>query len=416
MNVPAVDFSSLNLVAPMTQYGTSGGGPDAGYSYMYGGPSLAVQRITDSVAAQGSIATVATTPAVNSSWEIDFEGPSLHCNPVSSDFRRNALDNILNYTLGRSRGPGGDNCNYGPGYVAWHPSSMSLNDSVRELLPFYISTSTRNESTYTLNNAEGYSYPYTDLASLFLAVTPTLMEKTRADGWTPPRMCRGNSWYDAALADYHEVSTVLRCDVHNSTYHAAFSFVNGVQSIEVDATEVTRTPMTVLTDALAYFGTTNGSSQGSQPRACPDSGITPDGVFADACVLDPTVMSTLSYQAVMHAFSSLLTGSISIGDREDLITAVTSTTRLSSTVLARSPELAFLQDGMSQSLGAIQQTAPSFQAPFAGLVNGAVTQKSALPLQQALEQVFQNITFSLMSAAELQYVAFVPASKIELSR
>ncbi|KAL8921890.1 MAG: hypothetical protein Q9208_005494 [Pyrenodesmia sp. 3 TL-2023] len=42
------------------------------------------------------------------------------------------------------------------------------------------------------------------------------------------------------------------------------------------------------------------------------------------------------------------------------------------------------------------------QQPFTGLVNAAAAADSTLPFQQALEQLFQNITISLMSVPELQ--------------
>ncbi|KAL9040372.1 MAG: hypothetical protein Q9180_001949, partial [Flavoplaca navasiana] len=42
------------------------------------------------------------------------------------------------------------------------------------------------------------------------------------------------------------------------------------------------------------------------------------------------------------------------------------------------------------------------QKPFTGLINDAAEPRSTLPLQKALEQLFQNITISLMSAPDLQ--------------
>lgn len=102
MNVPNVGFSSLNLAAPLVAWGptASGEGKKPGIHYLYTGPSLTVKRITGAVAAQGSILPV-PAPSVNSTWDLDFDGPSLHCSPVDSDFRRAALDNILNYTFAR---------------------------------------------------------------------------------------------------------------------------------------------------------------------------------------------------------------------------------------------------------------------------------------------------------------------------
>ena len=110
----------------------------------------------------------------------------------------------------------------------------------------------------------------------------------------------------------------------------------------------------------------------------------------------------------MHAFTDMLTGVISLGDRQDLLTLITSTTQVSSTVLAEAPELAFLQSTQTQNQNtppSVQQRAALWQQqPFSGLVNAAAAPNRTMPFQRALEQLFQNITLSLMSAPELQYV------------
>ena len=404
MNVPNVAFSSLNLAAPMAEYGTSGANL-TGLNYVYGGPSLTVQRITDAVAAQGSILPV-KAPAVNSSWTLDFNGPSLRCKPVGADIRKPILANILNYTYERQAGDSSSDCGHGPGFVAWHPSGMTPYSSADELLPFIISNS--NSSRDPLNNNDKYGYPYPDMASIFIAIAPTLFSSVFAEGSWRPTMCKGKPWYKAGLATYHNTSTVLRCDMHNATYQTNFSFVDGVQKVDIsNVTDVTDTPMDTLGMVLAYFDSLNQTIVNSNPHACP-----PSESSTEKCLYDPLVMSTISYQAIMHAFTKLVAGTISLGDMEDLDVLVTSTTRLSSTVLAEAPELAFLQNMKSQmqdegTTPPVQQEAVTWQQkPFAGLVNSAAAANSALPFQQALEQVFQNITLSLMSAPDLQYAHY----------
>ena len=414
MNVPNVAFSSLNLAAPMPDYGT--GGPEhwkePGIFYMYAGPSHTVQRITNAVAAQGSILPVAA-PSVNSTWDLDFNGPSLHCNPVSSRFRHAVLANILNYTFVRSENTMEANCSHGPGYVAWHPSLMQPNKSMTEYLPFDLDN--LNSSSGALNNENDYGYPWTDMTSVFLAIAPTLFSSTSYEDHDTPSMCQGMPWYQEALATYYNTSTVLRCDVHNSTYHTTFSFVNGVQEVDIhNVTDVTDTPMITLGAVVAFFNSTNMTNMSLRPQACPPSDIN------DACVFDPSVLSTLSYQAVMHAFTDLVTGMISLGDVESFQMFIRSTTQLSSTVLAEAPELAFLQSAQMPSQDrrpSVQQRAALWkQPPFTGLVNAAAATKATLPFQQALEQVFQNITISLMSAPDLQYVHyFHPPNDAEVS-
>ncbi len=412
MNVPNVDFSSLNLAAPMALYGTTEQYGESGFYYLCAGPSPTVQRITDAVAAQGSILPVAA-PSVNSTWDLDFNGPSLHCNPVSSGFRHAVLANILNYTFVYSQGSRQPNCTYGPGYMAWHPSFMSPTESMTEDLPFNIDSI--DSVTGGLNNQITYNYPSNDTASVFLAIAPTLFSSTNtsADDDAFPTMCLGEPWYQAGLEKYYNTSTVLRCDVHNSTYHTTFSFVNGVQEVKIkNVTDVTDTPMITIGEVVAFFNSSNQTKMSLQPQACPHSDMN------DVCLSDPRVLSTLSYQAVMHAFIDLVAGMISLGGDESLQTFITSTTQLTSTVLAEAPELAFLQSTQTQNQNtppSVQQRAAMWkQQPWTGLVNAAAATKATLPFQQALEQLFQIITISLMSAPDLQYVHhFLPLHDVE---
>ena len=412
MNVPNVAFSSLNLAAPMPEYYTDEDMGETRFAFMYTGPSHTVQRITNAVAVQGSILPVAA-PSVNSTWDLDFNGPSLHCNPVSSGFRHPVLANILNYTFVRSQNTMEDNCTYGPGYIAWHPGGMQPDTPMTEYLPFNIDY--LNSSSGALNNDNSHGYPWNDMASVFLAIAPTLLSSTFAEDNDPPTMCRGKPWYQAGLATYYNTSTVLRCDVHNSTYHTTFSFVNGVQEVAINkVTDVTDTPMITIGSVVAYLNSSNQTNMSLRPQACPPS----DSVNY-ACVFDPSVLSTLSYQAVMHAFIDLVTGMISSGYEEDVQPFFGSTTQLSSTVLAEAPELVFLQSIQTPNQDrprSVQQRAALWeQQPFTGLVNAAAATKATLPFQQALEQVFQNITISLMSAPDLQYVHhFLPPNDAEV--
>ncbi|KAK4693726.1 hypothetical protein P7C71_g3725, partial [Lecanoromycetidae sp. Uapishka_2] len=401
-----VSIQHLNLAAPMAEYGTTGSedGAEPGLAYMYAGPSLTVQRITDAVAAQGLILPVAA-PSVNSTWDLDFNGPSLHCNPVSSGFQDAVLANILNYTFARSQNTMEANCSYGPGYMAWHPGMMTPNTSMTEYLPFNIDD--LNSSTGALNNDNSHGYPYSDMASVFLAIAPTLFSSVSAEGYDPPTMCLGKPWYQAGLARYHNTSTVLRCDLHNSTYHTTFSFVNGVQEVNINnVTDVTNTPMITIGEVVAYLNSSDQTDMSLRPQACPPANSSDSDGVSSGCLFDPVTLSTLSYQAVMHAFTDLVAGMISLGDAQDLQTLITSTTQLTSTVLAEAPELAFLQSTRTQNQNtppSVQQRAAMWnQQPFAGLVNAAAESKATLPFQQALEQLFQNITMSLMSAPELQ--------------
>lgn len=299
MHVPNVDFSSLNLAAPMAAYGTTGSrnGEEPGFNYMYAGPSLTVKRITDAVAAQGFILPV-PAPSVNSSWDLDFDGPSLHCNPVSLDFRRAILDNIMNYTITRSEGQMlGSDCVGGPGYMAWHPNWMTPDDDpIENYLPFNIdklnlsSGAIDRSGSNVLNHWNSHGYPYSDMASVFLAANPNLFTNARSENADSSTICPGEPSYQTALAEYNNISTVLRCDVHISNYHATFSFIDGVQNVDIkEMTDITDKPMITIGQVVAYFNSSDQEDTTLQPQACPSTEMNPNldetGPIKPSCTL-----------------------------------------------------------------------------------------------------------------------------------
>ena len=166
---------------------------------------------------------------------------------------------------------------------------------------------------------------------------------------------------------------------------------------------VTRSQITL------YFDPADRNKSFTKPRACPLSMTNPnldetDGLM-QPCLNIQSVLSTFSYQGVMHAFIDLVAGMISVAESEFTNTMIASTTKLESTVLTLTPELAFLQANDRGTHESLQQQAVLWdQEPFTGLINDAAAPHLMLPFQQALEQLFQNITVSLMRAPDLQYV------------
>lgn len=114
--------------------------------------------------------------------------------------------------------------------------------------------------------------------------------------------------------------------------------------------------MIMIGDVVAVFNSSDETDTSLQPQACPSSDNDTDD-YSFACVYDPLVMSTLSYQSVMYAFMDLIVGTISLGDEQSVWTLPTSTSQLGSTVLAEAPELAFLRSNHTLN----EKTAQSLQ-------------------------------------------------------
>lgn len=394
MTVPNVDFLSLNLLAPMPADGTIASlkGTEPQFIYDYGGPSQTVRRITGAVAAQGSILPIAA-PSPNSTWDLDFNGPSLHCDPVDSDFRHAVLDNMLNYTYAQDSVQ--SNCSYGPAYVAWTPDWIEGDQAMEKALPFNIGKLNSSSNAFNNNNKVVSN---DGKVSVFLAIAPTLFNSThdKKYQWFNPTLCQSEPGYKEALATYYDTSSVLRCDLHNSTYSTTFSFTDGVQNINIKNVDDIDTPMTTEDDIWVFFNSSDEADKTLQPQTCP-------WAIVDNCLPAPRLLLTLSYQAIMDAFTAFVSGTIT-KDEHGLIISSTS---IINTVLAQAPELAFLQNPKraqtNDTLESVQERAVMWQQqPFAGLLNAAAAPKSSLPFQQALEKLFQNITLSLMSAPDLQ--------------
>ena len=111
----------------------------------------------------------------------------------------------------------------------------------------------------------------------------------------------------------------------------------------------------------------------------------------------------LSYQAIMQAFNALLVGSLYVHMDQ---TSTKGSSGILDTILVGTPELRFLtENDVITSLSA----SPSLQAAamssngtlFNGIVNSA-TKNISQPLIRAMENVFQDITISMMSSKKLQ--------------
>ena len=136
------------------------------------------------------------------------------------------------------------------------------------------------------------------------------------------------------------------------------------------------------------------------------------GYGDDSCEFDTTVLPRLSYLSVMQAFGQLITGSI------DHLTDV-STTVVDTALVDTAQELAWLNARLAGAdfvdCPTIECTSQPVQEMFARanqsntsslVYQGHVAAK--LPLAEALEVMFKNITLSLMGSAALQPNASSP--------
>ncbi|RTE82718.1 hypothetical protein BHE90_002663 [Fusarium euwallaceae] len=380
-------------------------------SYLYNGPSDAVSRVVAAAAAEGNILAV-DAPASNSSWSLEFLAPTLRCDEVTGDTRRLIEENIANFT--------DRYCEEAPGYVAWTPAS----NETESLLPFSL-VETDNTSYYSYNGFTTYdrkgrkpmdflspTYSTPNDLVLFMAIVPAALKlsstisKTLACNISEENFKSERRKGEKNLTVLREglfdsTSSVLRCHIHNSTYETRFNLTNGNQDVKVKVKDVEEKPLDVITGVWASNPLSNNTE------------CTPLNMDTE-CALEPSLLRHLSYQALMDAFSEILVGSLAIRRRKDDDSVVFhGNTSIQSTVLTNTPELQVLRNLtlLSKDWAMLQIEEPKANEwAYKGLWNGPGEQRTT-PLREALEELFQNITISLMSSPLLQpnkHSAFKP--------
>lgn len=414
-HVPQIAFNSLNLVAEMPYIPESP--VDFACSekpcdhkprnleahYAYDGPSNTVRKIALATAAQGRVLSI-EAPAPNSSWKLDFIAPTLRCEAANETITKAIQNNVFDHTLNK------DNCSHGPGFLSWRTRNYGLRPStIDNMVPYFHSA--MNE-TYPVNSdmvANGYN----GKASFFVAVFASLMSRDingGSTGWEKctspaPAKLRTKVFGPEAVAP----TTILWCDSYTSTYRTEFSFVNGVQDIHVEVTDLADTPLVSETRVKSLWVNSSFHQDPLMPQPC--DYLARDLPWESPCVFDATLLQSLSHQAISHAFAELILGTIqwkhsATGGRE---LSMMMTSKIASTVLTRSPALAWLREsdlsGRPENSPLLQNIQPVWKdgtkSKFVGLRNSQRAGTGA-PLKDMLEELFLNVTLSLMSEELLQ--------------
>lgn len=209
---------------------------------------------------------------------------------------------------------------------------------------------------------------------------------------------------DAVLSD----STFLQCQVFNTSQSAFFEYSNGQQRVIVDSSPTPNDEALLPIEHMR--GPMNPTNGGPDPEIAiaeaANKSCSTLNLSDKECEFDPEVLRILSYQAIVDAFNRLVQGTIGL-DTSALAPALNPETNLLNTVLQNSKELEFLEgidvlpDSTIPSLPSLFEA--SNGSEYQGLYVNATASRQ-LPLAKALEQLFQNITLSLLSEKYLQYV------------
>ncbi|KAF4440706.1 hypothetical protein FACUT_3244 [Fusarium acutatum] len=163
----------------------------------YYAPSSYVSRVLLSVASLGSILTI-PAPFPNSSYSIDFYGPSISCGtPRNTTFAKLLANTVKNETC----------CGNSVGYVGFVPSSNTINSTVEG----YALAGLRGAMNYSLIST---------VASIDQTANATSSAKLYVVVPDKP-----------VSSSYIMANKSIECALYNSSYAVNFTFDNGQQNI-----------------------------------------------------------------------------------------------------------------------------------------------------------------------------------------
>ena len=417
LQVPQFDFTTFNFVSPLQSTGDPG--PDGGYAWT--GPSQPLQHIALAVMGLGQILPIAA-PAPNASWTLDFWGPALQCNDVDATKQDAIWTNIWNSYNGSSTGP--------YAFLSWVPWSEAnswtyyLNMTASGIdrdLPFFFNVTYQSQSCIGPSQA---SLSTDGPSSLFIAVLPETQNleistlsasgtETEYNGsvWEncpfivtqnlsePAHGCApGKDAFTPELV--YQDSTLLRCDLVNTSYSVEFSYLSGAMEIQIQPNMTGNSP--IVNGSNNFIGPGLPPSANTSERANCSPFITdPLGNNnGTTCAFDADAVRLLSYQGIMAAFNQIVLGAIqNQGD------SVGVNTTIMKTILAETNELAFIRDWdpTSSSMYSDLQSMITNSAGWAypGLANSKLPDTRG-DLKSTLEQLFQNFTISLLAEPYFQ--------------
>ncbi|KAI9694792.1 MAG: hypothetical protein M1822_000408 [Bathelium mastoideum] len=400
--VPQIDFPNLAFLATMPNAVVT----DSNLTqFNFNGPSQVTKQIAAGVAARNAIMPI-TAPFLNSSWGLNFSGPSLRCGPVSPSDSLHFERNIAEFLSQEG------NCDVPATYLAWFPG-INLEDYTIFSPPY--SSSPSNTSAPTFFDPEalfrlGYINGLSVNLTFYLATIPGVLQLQVAPGdamggtslessaCSLQNSNQNLSTSNNPLGPLTENMSMLQCQLYNSTYLTEFNYTNGIQSVSVNVTAQDKdTAVRLLPSVDATLPDDLG------PDNC-TALVSEETQNPSQCEFNISLLSQLSYQAVLQAFASIITGNITLAG---FTLGLMDATSIRSTSLMATKELYYLTDSALNmdtqqnqlNLQNIIMNSNSSEVSGAKRLQQAPSSQS---LSDVIEIMFQNFTVSLMSSPQLQ--------------
>ncbi|WPG99355.1 Hypothetical protein R9X50_00216900 [Acrodontium crateriforme] len=383
-------------------------GPFSQYKIIYEGPSQEVSGVTFAVGGSASILPI-ETPGQNASWHISFEGPRLKCLPMNETLTADVKQNIATVLNATSTWRFGYN---EPALPFEVPSYLSWSTAYSDL-PYYLPR--LSNTTWTLQVPDS---PLNRYSKLMVGVFPN--GYYQPDIFAPGTFGSLNQTYIEFL---FEGATFLQCEPWTAVYELEFSYDEqnrGQKIIISNLTDVAQ--MGILSEDWTLGKILVGFAPDGDLFISRDND-TSDTLPMEKGYIDSPNLRLASYQAVVQSFYKLVLGAVSVafdnGNNIDnallpgliqgtLATQQTPPCLAFSTVLADTAELAQLQL-YNVSAGIISgQVAGNRYNQLSQYLPSTKNAAKPRSLQSTIEEMFQNVTISMMSSPNLRYNVFSP--------
>jgi hypothetical protein len=344
-------------------------------------------EVTNAVMDGGSILPIpGPLSKANTSWEVEFLGPALKCKQIDSILHARMRENIHAFM-------NQDFYDRQYGYLAWSPNSGYWNQNVTTDLPFLSNVGHQHLSFKPVDIVFGGSmlYSINPEVLFYVALLPSVFDAGYAAVYEALNRPKAPvpSWIDLKG---------IQCQAFEGHYYVAFNYEHSSAKVSIKSLAIsTSHPIRPRVDVVGpnpYFKDVNGCQQFAPSNF--------SNRTRSQCYTNPDILRTLAYQAVMAAFGQNLMGSIYLNwypqikrDSGALNTALMNTKDM---LFLRDPENVKALAGSRTLQDAVSDSNASMSR---GILNKNIHQTDQ-PLDLALEQMFQNVTISLMSSPALQ--------------
>ncbi|KAF7186308.1 hypothetical protein HII31_12383 [Pseudocercospora fuligena] len=378
------------------------------------GPSEETARIVNAVASGGSILPI-QPPSSNASWQLSFEAPRLSCYDIEGDLYRQVRQNIFNaFNASRQNFPFAPNAFYGPtinsgmfSYLSWM-DDYRLGTTTKQTLPFQYNV--EGDEEWHLSDQTRLSNIYVHGSNLSIGVFPNA-NIIPTGNWSEILLTQNTTdtpyiwrdWEKAAnlMMDWYLLdATLLRCELSNANYTLNFTYINQEQHISI--VSVTELPTIKQVFNNLSFNTSTKGTLAITGTTIDDEavGSTPDEIARNS-------QRSLSYTALWQATLNVILGASN--EPYDMLGGATFQndtyrTQVFSTKLMDTVEMNKLHKGVLNAQELTNKTSGQVYDIADSLLPLPGTQSQARqPLKEALEELFFNITVSIMSSDTLQY-------------